>query len=65
MPKVILEYQLPEELDEYETAMKGGNYHYILDEIKRYVRSLSKYDERELIPIEELADKINELTADF
>lgn len=63
--KVTLEFNLPEDTDEHNMTMNAGKYHGIIHDILQYVRTLRKYDGRTEIPIEELADKIHELTAEF
>jgi hypothetical protein len=65
MPKAILEYNLPEESSEYELAMNAGKYHSMLYEIYNYARGLRKYDPRETVPTEEVAEKLYELIAGF
>lgn len=65
MPKVILEYNLPEESEEYELAMNGSKYHSILWELQNYARTLRKYDERKVLPKEEIVNKIYELLKDY
>ncbi len=59
--KALLVYKLPEEQEEYETAMNGGKYSSILWDIQNYARSLRKYDERTSLPKEEVVDKLYEL----
>lgn len=61
MPKAILEYNLPEETEEYTTAMNGASYASALSDIYGYARTLSKYDQRELVPKEEIIDKLFEI----
>lgn len=45
MPKAVLEFNLPEENDEFETAYNGINYKIILSELDNYLRSRLKYEE--------------------
>ena len=45
MPKAILEFNLPEEREEYETTCKAGAMHCILWELDMtYLRSALKYE---------------------
>jgi len=45
MPKAILEFNLPEEREEYETTCKAGAMHSILWELDMtYLRSAIKYE---------------------
>lgn len=45
MPKVILEYNLPEELEEYELAMNGKAFERFTTEFELLLRKMYKYDE--------------------
>jgi hypothetical protein len=65
MPKLILEFNIPEERDEAKIAQNGGLYYSMLFDIRMYLRSLNKYDERDTIPKEELIDKISSILEDF
>lgn len=65
MPKLILEFNLPEEREEAEITQKAGAYHSIIWDVQQYIRKLRKYDDRELIPKDELVDSLNELLIDF
>lgn len=58
MPKAILEFNLPEDLSEYNLANNASNYYCAIDDIKNYLRKIRKYDERDLIPKQELLDAI-------
>lgn len=59
--KVKLEFQLPEEMEEYESAMNGSRYKYQLDEVwERLLRQPFKhgYRDQELQELyESLGDK--------
>lgn len=65
MPKVTLEYNLPEDREEYEMAMNGSHNYSILFELQNYLRVLRKYDDRETVPKQEILDKLYELLTDF
>lgn len=43
MPKVTLEFNLPEEKEEYLVAMDGGKYYSQIGEFTSYLRSIIKY----------------------
>lgn len=45
MSKGILEFKLPEETEEFETAQKAGRYEGGLDRIDNFLRNKIKYDE--------------------
>lgn len=65
MPKVILEFNLPEEQDEYEITRSAGKMYSSLWDIQNYMRELRKYDEREEIPKDEIIEKIYSLMCDM
>lgn len=65
MPKVTLEFNLPEEVEEAKMAQNAGAYYSMLHDIANYARTLRKYEEREAIPVKEVHDKLIELIADF
>lgn len=70
MAKGILEFQLPEEMEEFKTAQRGGDYKIALEEVwTRVFRPHFKhgYNNEELRNLTEgspLADKIIELLAE-
>ena len=45
MPKAILEFQLPEEQEEFELAAFGSKYRYALDNVREAFRRKAKYEE--------------------
>jgi hypothetical protein len=45
--------------------MQGGLNHNILWEVSMYLRSLRKYDEREMVPREEIIEKLQDLLSEF
>ena len=45
MPKAVLEYNLPEESDEYQDAMDGTALRGAAQELSNYLRSIRKYSE--------------------
>ena len=65
MPKAILEFNLPEDREDYEMHYNASKYFCAIHDIKNYLRSLRKHDDRESIPKEELIDKIQECISDL
>lgn len=65
MPKAILSFKLPEEQCEFNTANRGGEYYSMLWEIFTYARNLSKYDDRDTLPKEEVVQKLYETIQGF
>ena len=43
--KAILEFQLPEDQPEFNTAIKGGDWKHVCWEMDQYLRKRIKYDE--------------------
>lgn len=50
MPKAILEFNLPEELDEYTLAISGNNLYYVLWDLDQHLRAIHKYNADKLSP---------------
>lgn len=65
MPKAILEFNLPEEREDFELHMNASKYFCAIHDIKNYIRQLNKYDERDTIPKEELTEKLYALLDDL
>lgn len=59
--KAILEFDLPEETDLYQYAINGSRYLYVLQELDNELRSLIKYENKEVISIEKVRDLIRTL----
>jgi hypothetical protein len=65
MPKITLEYNLPEENEEYRIATNAGKNFSLLIEIEEYARRLRKYDERDKLPKDEVVTTLNQILSDF
>jgi hypothetical protein len=61
MSKITLEFNLPDEDTEFETAVNGKHLATILWDVDQWLRSEQKYNERESIPVDELRDKLREM----
>lgn len=64
--KAILEFNLPEEDEEFNTAMHGIDYKIILEELDNYLRHELKYNEDAMVAtrhgvFQEIRDKLWEL----
>jgi len=44
MPKAILEFTLPEDLDAFKVAQRGVDYYCIILEVQRLLRDFRKYE---------------------
>lgn len=62
--KAILEFNLPEERDEWETANFAGEYRSTIVETLEWLRQMRKYQDMDAVMITEIEEKIFELLAD-
>jgi hypothetical protein len=62
--KTILEFNLPEDLEEYKLAFNGAKYHMCWDELFSHLRKLSKYENKESVSIDEIRQKMVEIQND-
>lgn len=65
MPKAILEFQLPEDCEDFNMTLNASKYYCAIHDIKNYMRELTKYDERESVPKDEIVDKIHDLISNL
>lgn len=66
MPKVILEYNIPEEQDEFDLAYNGARLAVIVEDFDEYLRRKLKYESDSLTEeqyklYQEIRDKLTEL----
>lgn len=59
--KVVLEFNLPEDREEYDYALDGILYSIVIDDLDNWLRAKHKYEDQETITIEEVRSKLNEL----
>ena len=59
--KAILEFELPQEQDQFNFAQHGWKYQAIVSDFREYLRAQHKYLNKDLLTIEELREKLNEL----
>ena len=45
MPKAILEFNLPEDKEDFEMASNSGQYHCILWDMDQFLRQIIKYED--------------------
>lgn len=55
--KAILEFNLPEDQEEYNSTIKAAEYRSALYEISQWLRSIRKYEDRQTISLEEAEGK--------
>jgi hypothetical protein len=63
--KAYLSFRLPEEREEFELAQRAGAAEIVLEDIDDYLRDLFKYENKELISIEELRTFIHDLKKEY
>ena len=66
MPRATLEFNLPEEREEFDTAAKAMDYRLILSDYDEHLRQLVKYEtealsEETYAKVQELRDKLWDL----
>jgi hypothetical protein len=59
--KAILEFNLPEDNQEFEYAKNGILYSIVLEELDNWLRNKYKYEDQETITIDEVRAKLREL----
>lgn len=62
--KAILEFNLPEEAEDHLHALNGIKYKIALDELDEWLRKLSKYEDKRGVKIDDVREKLRELSAD-
>lgn len=65
MPKSILEFRLPEEQDDFETACKANKLLCVLHDISMHLRNKEKYTDEETLNIAEFRQYFNGLLKDY
>lgn len=70
MPKLILEYQMPEDKDDYEMALSASKYATIISEFKNELRQKVKYEsdslsDAELKVYEDIRTRLHEIINDY
>ena len=61
MSKAVLEFNLPEERDDFEIAQNGWKYKAALDDLDIWLRSMQKYENKISVSIKAVRDKLREL----
>ncbi len=62
MPKATLTFNLPDESHEFMDAIYGNSYGSTLRYIDNWLRDLEKYQDKDLVSIEEVRNKLREET---
>jgi hypothetical protein len=70
MPKAILEFNLPEEKEEFESAKNGGCYKLALWDLDQYLRGILKYnsdahDQKTIDELQNTRNKLHEFLHDY
>jgi hypothetical protein len=59
--KGILEFNLPEDHEDFMYAQNGILYSIVIDELDNWLRSKVKYEDKSTLKISEVREKLNEL----
>lgn len=62
--KAILEFNLPEDREEFELAQNGWKYKSVVDALFSWLRAKYKYEDVETLTIDEIREKIVQLQKD-
>jgi hypothetical protein len=65
MSKATLSFNIPEEKDEFEAAVHGGDYKDVIYQIDMKLRNMEKYEDKEMISIDEARTMIREFLGDL
>jgi hypothetical protein len=63
--KAILEFDLPEEQAEHETALNGNKYKIILAELDNWLRGIAKYQDIQEVKVTSVREKIFRLAEEY
>ena len=63
--KVHLVFKLPEEQDEYQSCMDGSRYKILVEDLDNKLRALSKYQDIESVPVDDVRAMIRDLKSDL
>lgn len=61
MSKVTLEFSIPHEARELHLAQNGGLYALVIGDMYNWVRKMSKYENVEIVAVDDIRLKLNEL----
>ena len=65
MSKATLSFNIPEEREEFEAAVHGGEYKDVIYQIDMRLRNMEKYEDKETITIEDARSMIREFLGDL
>lgn len=63
--KIIYEFDPYDDSLELNLTRNASKNYNMVNDVKEYIRSLYKHDDRDSIPKDELIEKLNEITEDF
>ncbi len=69
MPKIIMEFNLPEDEDDYKMAAHGADFYFAIGDFDDYLREQIKYNSekysgKQYKLLEDIRDKFNEIISD-
>lgn len=59
MTKYIIEFNLPDDLDDLNCAIRGGDYAGALEDIERIIRGVEKYNQNKDNALNDIKEIIN------
>jgi hypothetical protein len=59
--KALLVFKFPEDAQDYQDAMNGTKYKFVIEELDDFLRSRVKYEDKNYIRCDEVRSKLNEL----
>lgn len=65
MPKATIEFNLPEEREEYNHHNKANDYYLALWDISQQLRQWRKYEDKETLTMEEVDQMFFNILADY
>lgn len=63
--KGILEFNLPEETQEFTTATKANSLSCVISEFDNHLRGLMKYEDLEQVSIQVMRDKLRQIINEY
>ena len=63
--KAILEFNLPEDTQDFELAIKGGYLSFIISDFDQKLRAMEKYEDTDVITIESARNILREIMEQY
>lgn len=63
--KGILEFDIPEDQEDFKLAQDGHKYKRVVDDMYQWLRNKAKYEDKKTVTIEEAREKLSELLNEY